>query len=149
MKIRVRDIVNDGYMVEFVVKPADIGLENEEFLDTEKTFDVSANLQRADNVIMADVDVSYKREGVCARCLEHFTRPATAHYELDFEIFPGDEWIDLGARVREEMIMEISPRILCREDCRGICPGCGLDLNSEQCKCDIPFDGLKKTKRSK
>ena len=149
MKIRIRDVVAGGHQVEYTIKPVDIGLENEDFLDPEKPLKVSADLQKADNVLIAQVHVVYTREAFCARCLEHFSRPAAVQHEIDFEIVPGDEWVDLGERVREEMIMEDMPRVLCRANCLGICPDCGADLNTEKCQCDVPLNGVVKKKRSR
>ncbi len=148
MKIRVRDVVAGGIQLEFVVKPVDIGLETEEFLDPDKPLKVAVDLQKFDDSLIAQADVAYVREDHCARCLKHLSREQTARYELDFALSPGDEWIDLGGRIREEMIMGDAPRRLCREDCRGICPDCGADLNTEPCECEAPHDGAKKKKRS-
>ena len=148
MKIRVRDVVAEGIRVDFTIKPPDIRLETEEFLDPDKPLKLVVDLQKFDAILMARVVVTYIREDHCARCLEHLSREQAACYELDFELSPGDEWIDLGERVREEMIMGDTPRVLCREDCRGICQGCGVGLNTESCECDALHDGAKKKKRS-
>ena len=136
MKIRIRDVVSGGVRFEYVVKPEEIGLAGEDFIEPENPIKVIADLKKVDNFILGKVTVTFIGENHCARCLERLSRETTAVYELDFEFRTGDEWIDLGARVREEMLMGYLPRILCREDCKGICPGCGADLNTEQCECN-------------
>ncbi len=138
MKIRIRDVVSGGLQVKAAVKPADIGLENEDFLDPENPLQIVAELMRVDGFILAKVAVTFIREDHCARCLEHLSREMTSNYEMEFEVRPGDEWIDMGQRVREEMLMGYLPRVLCRDDCKGICPDCGAELNTETCECEAP-----------
>ncbi len=135
MKVRVRDVVSGGIQLKFVVRPADIGLAEEDFIDPENELKVIADLVRVDDFILGKLAVTFIAENYCARCLEHLSKEITTHYEVDFEILPGEEWVDLGERIREEMIIGYLPRALCREDCKGICTDCGADLNSEKCEC--------------
>ena len=104
---------------------------------------VVADLQKVDNFVLGKLAVTFICENHCARCLERLSREVTAQYEVDLEFNDGDEWIDLGARVREEMLMGYFPRVLCREDCKGICSGCGVDLNTEECECNEGHKGSK------
>ncbi len=48
--------------------------------------------------------------------------------------------LDVGEELTEEFVLEMDTKNLCREDCRGICPGCGADLNTEPCKCKPDID---------
>ena|SRR5712691_1135518 len=43
--------------------------------------------------------------------------------------------IDLRPAVREELLLAVPRWVLCREDCRGLCPRCGKDLNAGPCDC--------------
>ncbi len=52
-----------------------------------------------------------------------------------YEIAPSARQIDLAGPVREEVVLNTPQFALCREDCRGLCPQCGADLNTEQCTC--------------
>ena len=54
---------------------------------------------------------------------------------LDEETYAGKE-IDLTAAVREQILLHIPPPPLCRDDCLGLCPTCGKDLNEGACGCD-------------
>ena len=62
----------------------------------------------------------------------------------------GDE-IDLDEIVRQEVIYVLPVRMVCGEDCKGLCPECGANLNSGKCKCEGPIDprwtGLKGLKK--
>lgn len=94
--------------------------------------------------------------GVCARCTEEFHFPLTtelrlvlaprstdargggalAAEDLSLSFFEGKE-IDLTPLVHEQVLLALPTRPLCREECRGLCPGCGADLNTEACRCVV------------
>ncbi len=77
--------------------------------------------------------------GPCARCLEdaratvvvdasEIDQPSGGE-ELRSPYLTGDE-LDLRAWARDALVLSLPVRILCREDCRGLCPECGIDLNN-------------------
>ncbi len=84
---------------------------------------------------------------VCDRCAKPFTREKTVSYEtlLDFELANGesddivlldeDGTLELDGLMRDTFLLEMDTKNLCAEDCKGICPGCGVDLNVEPCRC--------------
>jgi uncharacterized protein len=97
--------------------------------------------------------VRSRLEGTCARCLEAFPLdldvpfdvvltppPATEHgaelhsEDLALGTYEGDE-VDLAPLVEEQTILALPTRALCREDCRGLCPTCGVNRNVEVCAC--------------
>ena len=43
--------------------------------------------------------------------------------------------LDLVEVFRERVFLALPAKVLCAEDCRGLCPGCGADLNQELCRC--------------
>ena len=44
--------------------------------------------------------------------------------------------VDLGDILRQQLFLSLPHKRLCRSDCRGLCSGCGVDLNQEACRCD-------------
>jgi len=96
----------------------------------------------------------------CHRCLGRFPMPVDVSFDLvlqrgeraeppagvesdDFVVIPmtGGDAFDLFPRVREAMILEIPIKVLCREDCKGLCAKCGANLNEEACGCpEEPLD---------
>lgn len=54
--------------------------------------------------------------------------------DFDHIFYQGPE-IDLSPYFREQIALEIPIQFLCKPECRGICPGCGCNLNYENCKC--------------
>ena len=91
----------------------------------------------------------------CGRCLEPFTIPVDAPFDLRYQphthntgegeqeieeddlttaFYENDE-IDLGLLMREQFYLALPMKPLCAEDCRGLCPVCGTNLNGETCSC--------------
>jgi len=61
--------------------------------------------------------------------------------EEDLDTFPFDgERIDLEPVLREQFVLAVPFAPLCREDCKGLCPQCGIDLNTGTCTCEKPVD---------
>lgn len=91
----------------------------------------------------------------CDRCLETYILPVDAAFRLFLVLPPpgeaGEEVelseedlstdyitaneIDLAELVREQIYLALPMKLLCREDCRGICPRCGVNLNEAACCC--------------
>ena len=82
--------------------------------------------------VNADFDVAY----IPAE-LDETEREATElqEDELIFAVYEGDS-IDIDELAREQLLLALPLRQLCREDCKGLCPTCGADLNSQTCDCE-------------
>jgi uncharacterized protein len=108
----------------------------------------------------------------CSRCLESFAMPVDAHFDLEYRphaenagegeleiededlgtAFYDDEQIDLGQLMREQFLLAMPMKPLCRDGCLGLCPVCGTNLNRGTCTCrrewdDPRFAALKSLKR--
>lgn len=64
---------------------------------------------------------------------------STGRVDPDFyEFYNGT--VDLSELARETFILNMPSKTLCREDCRGLCSGCGVNLNYEKCRCKKEVD---------
>ena len=61
---------------------------------------------------------------------------AVADEDDQVEFFENNR-IDLGPLIREQLMMAVPMKGLCREECRGLCPICGQDLNQGTCQCQV------------
>ena len=73
--------------------------------------------------------------------------------DLISSVYCGDE-IDLTHELEEQIAMDVPFRPLCGEDCKGLCPECGADLNLSTCSCsgkqfNFKFSALKDFKASR
>jgi uncharacterized protein len=95
----------------------------------------------------------------CSRCLEPFTIPVDAAFDTLFlpasqntgederaveeddlgVSYYKDEEIDLSEVIREQFYLALPMKPLCCEDCRGLCPICGVNRNRESCSCQTDW----------
>ena len=78
--------------------------------------------------------LSFRIEQTCARCLEQIETAISSPFDLSYDI-DGRESIDSTNDLRDILILNHPDQFLCRKDCKGICPGCGINLNRETCCC--------------
>jgi uncharacterized protein len=72
----------------------------------------------------------------CSRCAEAFAFPIREKgFEFVHELAAADESVDLTSDMREVMLLAFPAYPVCRNDCRGLCPQCGTNLNKDKCKC--------------
>ncbi len=65
-----------------------------------------------------------------------FTQDPEALDDPDsYAVAPDATEIDVTPAVREELMLAAPRYVLCRDDCKGLCPRCGKDLNAGSCEC--------------
>ena len=112
-------------------------------------------------VIRGSVQGSLVQE--CRRCLAELNSPFDT--ELTLVFVPADELgedpagdvypleasatvLDLRGPIHEELVLTVPSYAFCKEDCRGLCPRCGTNLNEQDCQCseedvDPRWDALR------
>ena len=115
----------------------------------------NVHLERHDDSILVRGQLQGELLYTCSRCLDAFTGPLDATFdlllkagwpaisdpdvelkagELDEDYFQDDE-LDLNALLREQILLTLPLKPLCRDECQGLCCQCGANLNREQCSC--------------
>ncbi len=117
-------------------------------------------MRRVNQGLLVDGWVDLTLELSCARCLKLFEQPMHLDFEERFyptidvftgaplppieedEVFPIDEHheVDLTEAIRQNVLLAIPTMPLCQEDCAGLCPQCGKDLNTGPCECQPEVD---------
>ena len=73
----------------------------------------------------------------CGRCLEVVeTEIAAEDIEMFFDLSGCGDEIDVSEDIRSELLLELPMFVLCSDDCAGLCPDCGCNLNSDHCRCN-------------
>ncbi len=105
-------------------------------------------------------DLSTHVELACARCLEPVARDVTKKFDLLYRPQGSDagreelsvtaveaevgyyqgEGLLLEDVLREQILLALPLRVICKEECKGLCPHCGRNLNFEQCSCAEPLE---------
>lgn len=170
MRIRIDDIKDEGLTLEFAEEPAAFPelAEISSAGDCEFTAPLKTRLRvfRVRGMIEVEGEVETTLRQSCSRCLEEYEEALTASFALTYtreipevtddsgdevEIsaeemglihFEGEE-IDLRGAVQEQVVMALPLRPLCRQECKGLCPQCGANLNEEDCGCGSPDFNIK------
>lgn len=126
------------------------GTQDYEFV---RPLDVHVAFYRAELDLFFDGNIQGIAAATCARCLEplpyelswDFSIILTPEIRLkgEIELAPGDltqsfyrgTEVDLTPLVYEQVLLALPTRPLCAEECRGLCPQCGANLNTGQCAC--------------
>ena len=105
-------------------------------------------------------DFSTRVEMACARCLEPIDRDVTNQFDLLYRPQGADagrselsvtaaeaevgyyqgEGLLLEDALREQVLLALPLRAVCKDDCKGLCPHCGGNLNQQQCNCAEPLE---------
>ncbi|MBN2365071.1 MAG: DUF177 domain-containing protein [Calditrichaeota bacterium] len=117
---------------------------------------VNVDLNKFGKNITCSVEISTRAHYICDRCLAEYQKNYIESFSLLFHtgndrlitdeanvviLSPDQKEIDLLPFIQETLILTIPMKQLCRISCKGICPGCGADLNHEKCTCaEKPVD---------
>jgi len=158
MKLRIDDITAEERELSFaepegeINRTLDRGPVSEYRLD--RPVQVGLLYYRAGTELFLTGEVEAEGIASCARCVEEFRvernrafryvfAPKAIGYDsrqgpddLEFSVYEGDS-VDLTPLVREQVLLALTDRPLCREDCRGLCPQCGANLNEKVCGCAV------------
>ena len=104
-------------------------------------------------VLMMTGEVSTCIHGICDRCAANFDREVSFPIEVVLVTEMAneeneDEWVfplegdsaDLDDIVRTVFVLNLDSKLLCKEDCKGLCPKCGKNLNDGPCNCQKELD---------
>ena len=127
--------------VDVRIEAAPLDAEHER-LDGDLHVEVRLEALRDGIVVTGTVSADWST--VCRRCLASIAGRAIGEVdelyrldELDDEAYLiEDGQLDLAPMVREVILLELDLERLCRDDCAGLCPVCGVDRNTTPCDCD-------------
>ena len=134
MKILIREIPPQGLEIRKQLGPEAFGLTEKEF-ECLSQVGIAARLEKVGSTVIANVKMEGSVAMECGRCLEPIRQVIERSCNFDYEIDKRTEYIDLGEDIRQELVMSLPPALVCKEDCKGLCRGCGVNLNKEKCKC--------------
>jgi uncharacterized protein len=131
--------------VELEITPGELGIDDERF-HADDPVQIRLRLEALSDGIVVNGVITSTWHGTCRRCAVPATGTLSSEvHELyqqvvtDAEAFElvGDQ-LDLTPMVREVMVLDAPISPLCRDDCKGLCLQCGLDLNTGSCSCVAP-----------
>lgn len=154
MKINIKNIPDEGLNLECNINLKELDLKHEQ-LDSLNEVKVGLHLQKeTDTVFFVYGKMLTDWNLICSRCLKIFSQKINIEFKREYKLgepeikaddefkdevvntvfFTGEE-IDITDDIRQDLLLAIPLKTLCKDECRGICSQCGQDLNFYKCNC--------------
>lgn len=172
MQIEIEKLTEAGQPFAHTYAPHELSLEDERARLLSEAR-VGGRVSRKRQRVHVRGTVAAEVEVYCDRCVAPVAVPVNAEFDVSYDppdadeanestelqaddlaasVYTGES-IDLDELAREQILLALPSRSLCREDCRGLCPTCGGDLNQQSCACeqqqtDPRWAGLAALKKS-
>ena len=156
MRIEVENLKEKAEPFSHSYAPGEVELEDEG-ARLVSAAEVTGSASRKGEEVRLSGKIVTEVELLCDRCLAPSRAPLEVEFETRFipqstaaseaenvellaedlglAAYEGDS-VDVDELVREQILLALPSRNLCREDCEGLCPRCGADLNAGQCSCE-------------
>ncbi len=173
LKVKLNEIPQGGLELHYSTSSHELDCALFDLLGETPIYKVDLLLSHLDSVTQLKGSISATVTHSCSRCAEDFQSPLNKKFttvyskseegiktlsdglddlqgSFDIEFITGNE-LDVGEVVHEQIAIDIPFQPLCSEDCKGLCPQCGANLNTEEPhahsesedKTDSPFAKLK------
>lgn len=153
MIVNVSEIKDGGLSLDLTRGPGWLGgSEKSEVASVDSDIGFHIDLLRTSGEISVRGEIGFMAVARCSRCLSDVSvdttvevnlilspseaeRKEEAGGEIDYETYRGRR-IDLNDYMREQVNLSLPYKVVCSEGCRGLCGGCGRNLNEQQCGCE-------------
>ena len=153
MKVNVSEIKDGGLSLDLTRGPGWLGgSEKSEIASVDSDIEFHIDLLRTAGEISVRGKIGFLAVARCSRCLSDVSvdtnlevklilspsdteKKEEAGGDMDYETYRG-RTIDLNDYMREQVNLSLPYKVVCAEDCRGLCGGCGRNLNEQQCSCE-------------
>ena len=156
MRIEVEQLESGGKKFAHTYEPEELILDEESarLIETPR---VEGSASRKGEEVRLRGRVTARAEVDCDRCLNAVQFPIETEFDVTLipaaryleqeraelqeddlllSVYEGDT-VDVDEIVREQILLALPARALCREECKGLCPVCGIDRNNNACACDV------------
>jgi uncharacterized protein len=146
LRINISKLSEGTHQHSLRATPEEVGLDSR----FTKELEIEATLQKTSRQFYMRVEVKAGGTFTCDRCLEDFQQDISSGYGVMFVseqdsvegdgeevqvLSPDSTHVDLAEDVRQFVILGLPQKMLCREECAGLCPTCGSNLNMGKCDC--------------
>ncbi len=161
IKIRISGLSNGLHDYHFSAEPSEIGLEPNFATPVE----IDVVLDKSTRQVYLKASLSTSGKFICDRCTDEFELALATKYNVFYlydegsagsippeevqVITPDTVHLELSEDVRQFVLLSVPLKLLCREECKGLCPRCGANWNTAHCNCkqdasDSPWQSLEK-----
>jgi uncharacterized protein len=149
LHINVGNLPREGSVVDFSIKEENVSVK-----EITGEVHVQVEVQKSGNFYNVEGLEEYNLLLTCSRCLEAINRHEKRDFQLEFknkkdyaidrgltreidenknEYIVENNCINLGPFLRDQIILSVPIKPLCSEECEGLCPICGANLNKTTC----------------
>jgi uncharacterized protein len=157
LRIEVESLMGAARPFAHTYRPEEVSLDEDEHARLTSPAAVEGAASRKGEEIRLRGKIKTEVEVACDRCLAAVRLPLEVEFDTAFvpqeseagrtenvELLSADmglaayegDAVDLDELVREQITLALPSRRLCREECKGLCPVCGADLNAVECSCE-------------
>ena len=151
MKVKISHLKHGFHTIELAEKPASFDLADSQIFRSE--ISVVLEIDKEKDTLYIKQHASTTGDFICDRCAEAFRREVMSHESIVFTsdrdliqyddelryLAPDEQEIDITDDVRDALMLAIPFKLLCTDECKGICPHCGANLNVSSCECTTDF----------
>jgi uncharacterized protein len=162
MFLDVKELAVRKLRVRKKYAPGTVDYHTNDFRQAEP-LEVCATAELLEGQIRITGELHTRLEMTCARCLEPVNEDVVREFDLyyrplasmtkqeqerlklddtDIGFFEG-EGLFLADVLAEQVLLALPMKAICRSDCRGLCPECGVNLNNEECRCEVHVSDLR------
>ncbi len=160
LRIRISQLSEGIHNYQFISHPSEIGLAE----NFDSSINVDASLEKTKRQLYLRTHVATNATFQCDRCADSFLLPIQTSYNLCYlydenetenvaeddvrTIHIGTPYLELADDVRDFLLLAVPMKLVCKENCEGLCPHCGTHRNRNRCDCaeeptDSRFDVLR------
>ena len=147
MKVIIQNIDDGIHEFDNQINIEEIDLPEKDFL--KNPLKVKIYIDKFGNIYRLKISLLTKATYICDRCLEQYTKDFSEATEQIYQIGPGDldheedvivlnsntTEIDISRTISDAIMMSQPIKKLCKENCKGLCINCGVNLNNKSCHC--------------
>lgn len=142
--VQVKNIPDEGMELQGDIPLQNLDLRDDDrfiFGDALLSFRLHISVARHDVLVKGSLSATI--QAICDRCVE--TAPLEIRCDEVFHRYKNEaeQPVDLTEDIREDILLALPQVFLCKEDCLGLCPKCGQNLNLGTCDCtddEEPFE---------
>ncbi len=162
MRLELKDLKNGCLVQELSFQAADFPVAadlSQDGVEFTAPINFRLRLQQSGQLVEVDGQLETTVRLSCGRCLQPYDKVLNSRFALTFTpyvaeeqgqedveveldtdelglVYYREECLELLPPLQDQLVMALPIAPLCSEECRGLCPECGCDLNSESCNCE-------------
>jgi len=136
MKIKVEKIKDKAIEIEEEIPASSWELDSSDITFVNSIL-LKSKFFRVRDEIVVETLVTTHRDVVCSRCLQQTRQIVEQSLTKTYKDSEVGECLEINDDIREDILLNFPMKALCKGDCKGACSCCGIDLNHQECNCQM------------